>query len=223
MNKQNSHDDKCAQQESTRNETIPERHFALTTQEANYFVRPASCNGDIFIDIERLIIGDAELNGCWSAMLQQPEHKVSFRFDWISEKSQEQALAARWIHFIFEHWQNSPNMHVYHATRYELYTLKTLSDGQPLVSEKLSIMLGRQLFVDVSKFARRTAEQTINPSSTTGADVHEPRIAQGQLVRISDASATQEYREFEQNKKQQLQNLRSEVRCAPGPSHNFSS
>jgi uncharacterized protein len=127
---------------------------------------PPHHKADVFFDIEGHPLVEGGLEYLWGATLHNdpinndyPKGKEYPFVDWWAhDAEQEKQLIEAFIDWVYERWQQYPQMRVYHYASYEVTALKKLTGVNNTRVEKLDELLRAEIFIDLYRIVTQAMQ-----------------------------------------------------------------
>ena len=127
---------------------------------------PLHHKADVFFDIEGHPLVEGGLEYLWGATLHNDpindEHAQGKSYPfidwWAHDAEQEKQLIEAFIDWVYDRWQQYPQMRVYHYASYEVTALKKLTSVNNTRIEKLDELLRAEVFIDLYRIVTQAMQ-----------------------------------------------------------------
>lgn len=113
---------------------------------------------DVFFDIEGHPLLEGGLEYLWGVSFNDINavrgKNYAFKDWWAHNREQERIAFEGFIDWLYDRWQQDPNMHVYHYASYEITAINKLANREQTRLEKVSELLSNGVFVDLYQIVR---------------------------------------------------------------------
>ena len=110
------------------------------------FALPEPSEGDLFFDLEaaRFFGGGEEGFGLeyLFGMVMKDGGGVPYLVRWAYDRDDEKAVFEWFLQFVYDRWQDHPDMHVYHYNHYEPTAMDRLSNRHQTMAQMLGTLMG---------------------------------------------------------------------------------
>lgn len=153
-------------QYASKDSEKPKIKYLAEVQGKGFQKLPKHDDADVFFDIEGHPLMDGGLEYLWGATLHKntlnaecPQGKEYPFLDWWAhDAGQEKILIENFIDWVYDRWQQHPNMRVYHYASYEITALKKLTGKFNTRIEKLDELLRNDVFVDLYRIVTQAMQ-----------------------------------------------------------------
>jgi len=127
---------------------------------------PQHHQADVFFDIEGHPLIEGGLEYLWGATLHNEPindeygkgKEYPFVDWWAHDADQEKELIEAFIDWVYDRWQQYPEMRVYHYASYEITALKKLTGRYNSRVEKLDDLLRSEVFIDLYRIVTQAMQ-----------------------------------------------------------------
>jgi uncharacterized protein len=144
----------AALQVRQRSSGTPSYELLVPAAERGLARLPLPSPGDLYFDMEGDPFFDQALEYLFGVTSLE-EGRPQFRAFWATDRAEEKRAFERFIDFVLERLERSPDLHVYHYAPYEPTALKRLTGLHATREDELDHLLRNQVLVDLYTVVRQ--------------------------------------------------------------------
>lgn len=115
---------------------------------------PPQSNLDVFFDIEGFPLDDGGLEYLWGNAYFDENGERQFIDFWAHDHEQERECFQGFIHWVYDRWQQDPQMHIFHYANYEIAACRKLMGRYGVCEYEVDQLLRNEVFVDLYKVVK---------------------------------------------------------------------
>jgi predicted RecB family nuclease len=113
---------------------------------------------DVFFDIEGYTLVEGGLEYLWGISyygINAPQGKqYAFKDWWAHDQEQEKLAFQGFINWVYQRWQDHPDLHIYHYASYETTAIRKLSNRYQSCITEVEDLLKNGVFIDLYKIVK---------------------------------------------------------------------
>lgn len=115
---------------------------------------PPASPKDVFFDIEGFPLEEGGLEYLWGITYFDEKAKRQYKDFWAHNREQEKAAFQAFVQWVYQRWQEEPQMHIYHYANYEISACRRLMGRYGVCEVEIDQLLRHEVFVDLYKIVK---------------------------------------------------------------------
>ncbi|KTD42317.1 TM0106 family RecB-like putative nuclease [Legionella parisiensis] len=109
---------------------------------------------DVFFDIEGFPLEEGGLEYLWGIAYFDEKGQRQYKDFWAHDAEQEKDSFHAFVRWVYERWQEDPQMHIYHYANYEISACRKLMGRYGVCEDEIDQLLRNEVFVDLYKIVK---------------------------------------------------------------------
>lgn len=144
-------------QQTSKTDTLPPCFKILKPKEGvktGLALLPPHSKNDVFFDIEGYPLDEGGLEYLWGNTYFDEAGNRQFKDFWAHSRNQEKQCFQDFIQWVYQRWQQDPEMHIYHYANYEIAACRKLMGRYGVCEYEVDQLLRNEVFVDLYKIVK---------------------------------------------------------------------